>query len=336
MRQGKNLELLLEKISDLIIPGATIKSPEYVNDIDTGTLREVDVGIRLNTEKGSVFIAIECRDRGGVQDIQWIEQLISKKQSIQADILIAVVTSDFTRPAKVKAFKKGIYIRTIEQFSRDDILLWLDETYAEVHNFIVEVKALALQLDSDVKTLPLNLEKSNYYDGKTQKEISFEKLLAIINQQLIDEVALKPVNGKNLIDIIPNHGNKIHGSVTFYVNHIYLIMPSSIHLVSSSKRERIAKVKLEFILEKNIEHYPIASICEYKDYQPNSYNLLAEYFEYKSDKGKFSELVVDAKNDNAVWYLDLSQIDSPAKIFAGVTLKCKKPVFLSKYALKFK
>lgn len=76
----KNLELLLEKISDLIIPGATIKSPEYVNDIDTGTLREVDVGIRLNTEKGSVFIAIECRDRGGVQDIQWIEQLISKNK----------------------------------------------------------------------------------------------------------------------------------------------------------------------------------------------------------------------------------------------------------------
>src|SRR4028118_456640 len=116
MRQGKSLELIIEKIQGLIMPGATIKSPEYVNDIDTGTPREVDVGIRVNTEQGSVFIAVECRDRGGVQDIQWIEQLIAKKESIQADVLIAVVTSNFTKPAKIKAFKKGICLRTIEQF----------------------------------------------------------------------------------------------------------------------------------------------------------------------------------------------------------------------------
>lgn len=335
MRQGKNLELIIEKIKNLLIPGATIKSPEYVNDIDTGTQREVDVGIRFNTEQGSVFVAVECRDRG-VQDIQWIEQLIAKKESIQADILIAVVTSNFTKPAKVKAFKKGIYIRTIEQFSSNDILLCLEETYADIHSFIGNVIFLSLQFDNNPNSLKVIPEQSKYYNSKTQKELNFEDFLEMINDRFIDEFLLKEIDNKHFIDRVPNHGDKIHGAVTFYVNHIYLIIPSSIHALKFSKRERIAKVKIEFVVEKDIEHYPVASIREYKNHRLEISDLLAEYFEYKSDEGKFSELIIDAKNDNAVWYLDLSQIDLQHKIFAGVTLKCKKPVFLSKYALKFK
>lgn len=213
MRQGKNLELLIEKIKNLLILGATIKSPEYVNDIDTGTQREVDVGIRFHTEQGSVFVAVECRDRG-VQDIQWIEQLIAKKESIQADILIAVVTSNFTKPAKVKAFKKGIYIRTIEQFSSNNILLWLEETYADIHSFIGDVKFLSLQFDNHHNSLKVIPEQSNYYNSKTQKELDFEDFLEMINDRFIDELLLKEIDNKHFIDRVPNHGDKIHGAVT--------------------------------------------------------------------------------------------------------------------------
>jgi hypothetical protein len=121
-RKGRNLEIVLEKIHKVDLPFATVKSPEFVMDIDTGTRREVDIGIRSETEKGSLFIAIECRDRGAIQDIQWIEQLISKKRSICADVLVAVTTSSFTEPAKIKACKNGIEIRYVKTFSGNDIL----------------------------------------------------------------------------------------------------------------------------------------------------------------------------------------------------------------------
>lgn len=55
MRQGKELELVIKKIEQVKLPKATINSPEYVRDVDTGTQREVDVGIRYPTPNGEVY-----------------------------------------------------------------------------------------------------------------------------------------------------------------------------------------------------------------------------------------------------------------------------------------
>lgn len=78
-RQGRNLELLVKRIKEHVSPDAKVLSPEFVPDRDTGQLREVDIGIHIPENGGSIFIAIECRDRGAIQAVEWIEQLISKK-----------------------------------------------------------------------------------------------------------------------------------------------------------------------------------------------------------------------------------------------------------------
>ena len=96
-RKGRELELLVKRIKEHRSPNATICSPEYVPDKDTGQPREVDVGIRVCRNNDSVFIAVECRDRVSVQTVEWIEQLICKKQSIGADVLVAVTSSRFSK-----------------------------------------------------------------------------------------------------------------------------------------------------------------------------------------------------------------------------------------------
>src|SRR4051794_21546791 len=109
-RNGRSLELLVKRIKEHQSPGATIRSPEFVPDRDTAQPREVDVGIRVPRNGDSVFIALECRDRGSVQAVEWIEQLICKKQSIGADVLVAVTSSRFSKPARMKALKHGVIL----------------------------------------------------------------------------------------------------------------------------------------------------------------------------------------------------------------------------------
>ncbi len=92
------------------MPEATVRSPDFVPDRDTGQSREVDVGIHVPRNGGSTFIAIECRDRKAVQNVEWVEQLICKKQSIGADVLVAITSSRFYRPARIKALKHGVIL----------------------------------------------------------------------------------------------------------------------------------------------------------------------------------------------------------------------------------
>jgi hypothetical protein len=109
-RKGRSLELLVKRIKEHQSPEALIQSPEFVPDRDTGQPREIDVGIRVNRNGNHSFIAVECRDRVSVQTVEWIEQLISKKHSIGADVLVAVTSSQFSKPARIKALKHGIIL----------------------------------------------------------------------------------------------------------------------------------------------------------------------------------------------------------------------------------
>lgn len=94
---------------------ASIKSPDFLPDVDTGEMREVDAVMRVNAGSTSVLVAFECRKRSVPQDVTWIEQLIAKRQSLKLDKLIAVSEKGFTAAAKTKAEKYGIELRQISQ-----------------------------------------------------------------------------------------------------------------------------------------------------------------------------------------------------------------------------
>jgi hypothetical protein len=102
-----------------------VKSPDRIQDILTGSLREVDASIKIKVGSISILITIECRKRSTVQDDTWIEQLATKKEKIGAAKTIAVSASGFSEPAKITARLKGIELRTIEKVNDVDIISWI-------------------------------------------------------------------------------------------------------------------------------------------------------------------------------------------------------------------
>src|SRR3546814_7314256 len=75
-----------------------------------------------------MLVTIECRRRTNIQDVTWIEQLVTKKHAIGADHTIAVSASGFSENAQKIADQNGISLRIISDVGIEDInaLLRLD------------------------------------------------------------------------------------------------------------------------------------------------------------------------------------------------------------------
>lgn len=117
MRKGRDFELLYHQLySTLDRSLYTILSPAFIPDQITGQKREIDVLIEYYDPDHHVRrISIECRDRHSIQDVQWIEQLVTKKNDLNIDITIAATTTSFTEPAIKKAEKYGIVLEEAEK-----------------------------------------------------------------------------------------------------------------------------------------------------------------------------------------------------------------------------
>lgn len=115
-------EELIARIEDTLVPqGAIVKSPDFIPDKVTGSLREVDGSIRYQVGSTPILITIECRRRSTKDDARWIEQLRSKKEDIGALQTIAVSWKGFGQPAIIKAAKYGIELRTYKELTVDGI-----------------------------------------------------------------------------------------------------------------------------------------------------------------------------------------------------------------------
>ncbi len=124
-RKGKDVEEIVEKLNKLILgPEWEIKSPDYIIDKITGQLREVDVSIRRKADYLPILMIVECRDRD-IEDVRWIEQLVTKCNNLGADKLIAVSSTGFTEPAKKSAKHYGIVTQVLSKITPDDINSWL-------------------------------------------------------------------------------------------------------------------------------------------------------------------------------------------------------------------
>lgn len=101
--------------------GISVQSPGRLPDKDTGSQREVDVLITVPYSPKPIIIIIECRRRESVQDVTWIEQLAAKRASLNVDRVIAVSSSGFGEPAKMKAQMLGIETRTLKELSAESV-----------------------------------------------------------------------------------------------------------------------------------------------------------------------------------------------------------------------
>lgn len=94
-------------------------------------LRQVDIEI----VRDGICTHVECRSHVQPQSTKWIEELIGRKISLNADQMIAVSDSGFTEGAILKANRFGIILRSIFELTDFEIMGWGKQTEIELHYY---------------------------------------------------------------------------------------------------------------------------------------------------------------------------------------------------------
>ena len=112
----------IKRIYDLLADsGSEVKWNDHISDPDNPAQgRQIDVTIK----QAGVLTLVECRHHKSRQDVQWIEQLIGRRVSLGAQIVIAVSSSGFTAGAIAKGRKHGIVLRDLQQLTDNEIESW--------------------------------------------------------------------------------------------------------------------------------------------------------------------------------------------------------------------
>ena len=131
-RRGRDLEQTVASIEKALGGAIEVKSPYFINDKDTNQTREIDIALIATIGTASILIIVECRDRSDAEDVRWIEQLQSKKDSVRASKAIAVTSAGFTEPAKMKAKALGIELRQTRELTPDAIRGWFGDFTIEL------------------------------------------------------------------------------------------------------------------------------------------------------------------------------------------------------------
>ena len=124
-RAGRALEILTARIEHAVSgSGVAVRSPDHLADNVAGGTREVDVSLRTRVGSADVVVIVECRDRGRVADVTWIEQIAKKRDAVGASKAIAVSSDTFSKKALKAANHYGIDARTLSQVNREEIKNW--------------------------------------------------------------------------------------------------------------------------------------------------------------------------------------------------------------------
>jgi len=102
--------------------GFTLQSPAWLPDKDTGQRREIDVLVRRPYAGREILVMLECRRRTKTPDVTWIEQLDAKRDSVGANHVVAISSTGFTDPARKKARRLNIELRTLSEVTAESLL----------------------------------------------------------------------------------------------------------------------------------------------------------------------------------------------------------------------
>ncbi|MEQ9437759.1 MAG: restriction endonuclease [Cyclobacteriaceae bacterium] len=137
MTVSEEFEKQITRIHNIIKPSdAIVTWNDHVIDPDypKGRKRQVDITIKQENS----ITHIECRTHSKPQDVKWIEELIGRKISLNADIIIGVSASGFTSRAKKKAEKQNVILRELEELTDKEISQWGQQTKISIKYMIYE------------------------------------------------------------------------------------------------------------------------------------------------------------------------------------------------------
>jgi len=307
-RKGRSLELLVKRIKEHQSPDATIHSPEFVPDKDTGQRREIDVGIRLNRNGNSVFIAVECRDRGAVQAVEWIEQLISKKQSISADVLVAVTSSRFSKPARVKALKHGVILARMSPKLPAELAELASSFFITLRYLAPSIVSVDLQIPGHLKA---DIESYRYRHSLVDHELALIELA---------QVWTTP----NLVRTIPRFVEDWSKAKFAKIG----IAEINATVVADGHQYPIRRAHVAYELNYGEIELPLRAVQELSALDVPS-DLDGKAFAFGTGNEPQSEIIVDAQTGELRWDVLGKNLLNEGKVLIGAGLKASKPVSIT-------
>lgn len=121
-KASDQFEILVSRIHELLEgDDATVKWNERIPDPDNPIQgRQIDILIK----KDGLINFIECRLHKEKQDVKWIEELIGRRISLNANSIMAVSSSGFTSGAILKASRYGILLKDLTTLTDVEISSW--------------------------------------------------------------------------------------------------------------------------------------------------------------------------------------------------------------------
>jgi hypothetical protein len=172
-KRSNQFQQLITYVTGQLAPlGASVRESVELEEqgVPRPIKREVDVLIELDAGLSPVRVGIECRDRGRLDDIQWVDGLIGKYANLPVNQVIAVSSSGFSETARAKAELNNIRLMSLEEASETDWpaqfhrlgMLQVSQTYS-VQSVSVELDpTIAEPLSADTRVI---LRSSDQTDG---------------------------------------------------------------------------------------------------------------------------------------------------------------------------
>jgi hypothetical protein len=266
-QQIERIHQLLQQKDSVVTWNDKIPDPDNLDQP-----RQIDVTIR----RDSKLTLVECRVHNTKQDVNWIEELIGRRQSLRADSVIAVSASGFTKGAIKKAAQFGIVLRDFISLSPDEIQSWgkvtrVAITYFEFTNFILTF------------TLPSPCVTPHNVTDISGKPIVLPIFVTQLFQVLMDKLDRNKQLGSH------------NGTVDAKINADVLVnglKPTSLNVTAKVRR----------IVQKR----ELVAVLAYK--APDALDATEAHVE-KFDLGN-SEVIKTSAN-RASFIFDLSQLDHP-------------------------
>ena len=206
-RKGKNFELAYKWLYELDKDKYKVTSPAYIFDKSENRKREVDILIEFTDNQGKLRkIGIECRDRKKKEDSMWLEQLITKREDLELDYIIATTTNKFTTGAIRKARYHGLIIEEAEYFDKSLIDNLSKEFFVDLLFMKYEVVELKFIINNEVMTFKEVLSSINVIkQQELLKYLNRDFYFSINPHEIIDkhnideDVFFKKINDNSII-----------------------------------------------------------------------------------------------------------------------------------------
>jgi hypothetical protein len=185
-KRTNRFQRIVKYIYEQVTPaGGKVTESAMLPETGTGTLREIDILVEHSIAGHKVEIAIECRARGRVETIEWIDSLIGKYSRMKVNHVVAIAQTQFAAAAKEKARQHNIELITINEALTADWRASIERWRGMTHSFTL-MRIAALDANGTVLS-----ESEITPDGQTathRDELS-EHLYPVAKQFFMDRLS---------------------------------------------------------------------------------------------------------------------------------------------------